>query len=102
MTYQGLTYISGADPPFVHQYSHAWFDFRAKSDAYANYFQNSVTATEAHRRFCMGLSKQFTDYSGDLCGIAALMAENQRSGFVWQTFMSNPEVAAAMTLAGFH
>lgn len=185
MTYQGLTYISGAAPLFVHQYSHAWFDFRAKSDAYANYFQNSVTATEAHRLFCMALSDQFTDYSGDLwgitasdsangylvwggppaigpidgtvvpcaaggslpfvyadtihvlrwirgrygeawqrygyvdafnpltgwydsdvlgidLGIAALMAENQRSGFVWQTFMSNPEVAAAMTLAGFH
>ena len=71
ITYQGLTYISGADPLFVHQYSHAWFDFRSRSDAYANYFQNSVTATEAHRLFCMGLSNQFSDYSGDLWGITA-------------------------------
>jgi len=185
ITYQGFTYISGADPLFVHQYSHAWFDFRTQSDAYANYFQNSVTATEAHRLFCMGLSNQFSDYSGDLwgitasdsvngyvvwggppqigpldgtlvpcaaggslpfvyadtihvlrwirghygqvwqrygyvdafnpltawydsdvlgidLGITALMAENQRSGFVWQTFMSNPEVVQAMSLAGFH
>ena len=184
ITYQGLTYISGADPLFVHQYSHAWFDFRSRSDAYANYFQNSVTATGAHRLFCMGLSDQFSDYSSDLwgitasdsvhgytvwggpppigpidgtvvpsaaggslpflsaealhvlrwirghysqawqrygyvdafnpltgwydtdvlgidLGITALMAENQRSGFVWQTFMSNPEVVAAMSLAGF-
>src|SRR3989475_8289866 len=31
--YQGLSYISGSDPLFVHQYSHAWFDFRNKKDA---------------------------------------------------------------------
>lgn len=185
MTYQGLTYISGADPLFVHQYSHAWFDFRSRQDAYADYFQNSVTATEAHRLFCIALQSQFSDYSSDLWGITAsdsvngyavwggpppigaidgtvvpsapggslpflyadtihvlrwirghyaeswqrygyvdafnpltgwydadvvgihlgimaLMAENQRSGFVWQTFMSNPEVTAAMALAGFN
>jgi hypothetical protein len=30
ITYNGLTYISAADPLFVHQYSHAWFDFRNK------------------------------------------------------------------------
>jgi hypothetical protein len=185
ITYQGLTYTSGADPLFVHQYSHAWFDFRSRTDAYADYFQNSVTATEAHRLFCISLESQFSDYSSDLWGITAadsaagyavwggpppigpidgtvvpcaaggslpflytdtihvlrwirghysqawqrygyvdafnpltgwydsdvlgidlgimaVMAENQRSGFVWQTFMSNPEVAAAMTLAGFH
>jgi hypothetical protein len=30
-----------------------------------------------------------------------LMAENQRTGFVWQTFMQNPEAANAMALAGF-
>ena len=185
ITYQGLTYISGADPLFVHQYSHAWFDFRIRSDSYANYFQNSIAATEAHRLFCVGLNGQFSDYSSDLWGITAsdsangytvwggpptigpidgtvvpcaaggslpflyaetihvlrwirghysqawqrygyvdafnpltgwydgdvlgidlgimaLMAENQRSGFVWQTFMSNAEVVAAMTLAGFH
>ena len=43
--YNGFTYISGNDPIFTHQYSHAWFDFRNKRDAYANYFDNSVTAT---------------------------------------------------------
>jgi hypothetical protein len=30
-----------------------------------------------------------------------LMAENQRSAFVWNTFMMNPEAVAAMTAAGF-
>jgi hypothetical protein len=27
---------------FVHQFSHAWFDFRAQQDDFANYFENSV------------------------------------------------------------
>lgn len=69
--FQGLTYISPAAPLFIHQYSHAWFDFRNKRDAFANYFQNSVTATEAHRLFCISLASNFSDYSGDLWGITA-------------------------------
>src|SRR5437899_1172288 len=41
-SYQGLTYISSPNTPlFTHQYSHAWFDFRNKKDAFADYFQNS-------------------------------------------------------------
>lgn len=35
-------------------------------------------------------------------GIMMLMAENQRTGFVWDTFMKNPEPVAAMTAVGFH
>ena len=188
ITYQGLTYISGSDPLFVHQYSHAWFDFRNKKDAYANYFENSGTATQAHRLFCISLANQFSDYSADLWGITSsdsingyvawggpsaqggiigpvdgsivpcatagsvpfdftdtihvlrwirghypsawqqygyvdafnpltgwydtdvlgidlgismLMAENQRSQLIWNTFMQNPEVQTAMQLAGF-
>jgi hypothetical protein len=34
-------------------------------------------------------------------GITMLMAENQRSGFVWSTFMKNKEAQRAMDLAGF-
>jgi len=34
-------------------------------------------------------------------GIMMLMAENHRTGFVWNTFMKNPEAAAAMTAVGF-
>jgi hypothetical protein len=30
-----------------------------------------------------------------------LMAENHRSGLVWQTFMKNPEARAAMKRVGF-
>src|SRR5437667_514292 len=64
--YQGLSYVAGSDPLFVHQYSHAWFDLRNKKDALTNYFQNSITATQAHRLFCISLANQFSDYSADL------------------------------------
>jgi hypothetical protein len=74
--YQGLSYISGSDPLFVHQYSHAWFDFRNKKDTFTNYFQNSVTATQAHRLFCISLGSQFSDYSADLWGITSSDSKN--------------------------
>jgi hypothetical protein len=34
-------------------------------------------------------------------GITLLMAENARSGFVWEQFGKNPEVGKALELAGF-
>jgi hypothetical protein len=69
--YDGMRYIGSFAPLFVHQFSQAWFDFRGQRDKYADYFQNSVTATEVHRRFCIELGKQFPDYSDDLWGITA-------------------------------
>jgi hypothetical protein len=41
------------------------------------------------------------DVLGIDAGITLLMAENSRSGFVWEQFAKNPEVAKAMELAGF-
>jgi hypothetical protein len=70
-TYDGIKYIGSFAPIFVHQYSLGWFDFRCKRDKYTDYFQNSVLATEAHRRFCLDLGRQFSDYSEDLWGITA-------------------------------
>ena len=184
INYMGLEYISGNDPLFTHQYSHAWFDFRHQQDDYANYFDNSVKATKAHKLFCLSLKGGLPDYSEDTLGnhgvrfrqwlhclgwttsaradrrfhrslrhrrslpflfddcirvlrtirsrypeartpysfvdafnpiagwynldvigidsgITMLMAENHRTGFVWQTFMKNPEVTSAMQKAGF-
>ncbi|MGB2621797.1 MAG: glucoamylase family protein [Candidatus Acidiferrum sp.] len=69
--YQGIEYISGNDPLFTHQYSQAWFDFRRKRDAYANYFENSIKATKAHKLFCLSLHDRFPDYSDDLWGITS-------------------------------
>ena len=182
--YDGLRYIGSFAPLFVHQYSQAWFDFRNKKDRYADYFQNSAIATDVHRRFCLELNEQFSDYSNALWGITAsdsqsgyvvwggppamgpidgtvvpcaaggslpflpsatmrvlrtihdhypqawcrygfvdafnpltgwvdsdvigidtgiimLMAENARTGFVWDTFMKNPEAQRGMEVAGF-
>jgi hypothetical protein len=182
--YDGLRYIGSYAPLFVHQYSQAWFDFRHKRDRYADYFQNSVIATDVHRRFCVSLNPEFSDYTDALWGITAsdsargyvvwggppatgpidgtivpaaaggslpflppetlrvlktvhdhypnawcrygfvdafnpmtdwydtdvigidtgitmLMAENLRSGFVWDTFMKNPEAQRGMENAGF-
>jgi hypothetical protein len=69
--YDGMRYIGSFAPLFVHQYSQAWFDFRHKRDKYADYFENSSIATEAHRRFCLELGRNFPDYSDDLWGITA-------------------------------
>lgn len=70
--YQGLTYITNLFAPlFIHQYSHAWIDFRNKQDKYANYFNNSVTATQAHKAFCLSLQGQFSDYKSNQWGITA-------------------------------
>jgi len=61
-------YISGDDPIFTHQYAQAWFDFRGQRDAYADYFANSVTATHAHKAFCLSMPNW---YSEDYWGITA-------------------------------
>jgi hypothetical protein len=79
--YDGMRYIGSFAPLFVHQYSQAWFDFRGRRDKYADYFQNSVTATEVHRRFCLELGKQFPDYSEDLWGITA--SDSEHGYVVW-------------------
>lgn len=71
MHYHGLTFIAADAPLFAHQFSHAWFDFRAKHDAFANYFENSVTATQAHKLFCLTLAGRFPDYSEKLWGISS-------------------------------
>jgi len=182
MKFEQYEYIGAADPLFVHQYSHAYYDFRNKRDAYADYFKNSVTATKAHKEWCLSLGKPYEDgywgvsasdsqhgytawggppmqgevdgsvvpyaaagslpfvpddclrvlrslkdkygaraygrygfcdafhpdanwYDADVLGIdlgiSVLMAENLRTGFVWETFGRNPEVAVAMAKAKF-
>jgi hypothetical protein len=42
-----------------------------------------------------------TDVIGIDTGITMLMAENARTGFVWDTFMKNPEAKRGMEIAGF-
>lgn len=42
-----------------------------------------------------------SDVIGIDAGITMLMAENLRTGFVWQTFMKNAEATRGMARAGF-
>ena len=79
--YDGMRYIGSFAPLFVHQYSQAWFDFRGKRDRYTDYFQNSVIATDAHRKFCIELGSQFPSYSEDLWGITA--SDSERGYVIW-------------------
>ena len=79
--FEELRYIGSFAPLFVHQYSQAWFDFRSKRDRFADYFLNSAIATEVHRRFCVELHSQFSDYSDDLWGITA--SDYARGYIVW-------------------
>jgi hypothetical protein len=56
--------------------------------------------------FCDALHPQVGWYDPDVLGIdlgiSVVMAENLRSGLIWQTFARNPEVGVAMQKAGFH
>jgi hypothetical protein len=73
--YAGYTYFTSIGVPlFMHQFSHAWIDFRNRREAGGDridYFQNSVTATLAHRTFCINLRHDFPGYEADLWGITA-------------------------------
>jgi hypothetical protein len=67
----GVIYMDAETPLFVHQYSHAWLDFRGRRDRYANYYRNSQRATEAHRQFCIDLAPKFPWFGPDMWGVTA-------------------------------
>ncbi len=69
--FAGIFFIDAGAPLFVHQYSHAWFDFRDRTDRYANYFRNSVRATQAHRLYCMQFAPEFPWYGPSMWGVTA-------------------------------
>jgi hypothetical protein len=184
-SHEGRSFLQGG-PLFTHQYSQAWFDFRGRSDGYADYWQNSIDATLAQRAWSAQQSERYAHWSDDMWGLTAsdsadgyrawgtpghdnesadgtlvpcapggslpfaprecltalarmrdtggpdvwgrygfadafnpqtgwsspdvigidvgitlIMAENLRSGLVWDSFMRAPEVQRAMNLAGF-
>lgn len=87
--YEGIFFIDAGAPLFCHQYSHAWFDFRDRRDEYANYFRNSVRATEAHRLYCLSYAHEFPWYGPDMWGVTA---SDSRTGYrVWCSADSPPD-----------
>ena len=83
MKFQDYTYVSAADPLFVHQYSHAWVDFRGRRDREGgtDWFENSVVATRAHKAFCLSLSSEFPGYTNNVWGITA--SDSQKGYVAW-------------------
>jgi hypothetical protein len=75
----GDAYIESVAPLFVHQYSHAWLDFRNRRDNYADYFENSRLATLRHRSFCLSLRERFPWIDERMWGITA---SDSRYGYI--------------------
>jgi hypothetical protein len=93
-TESGAPYIESAAPLFVHQYSHAWIDFRHQQDAYADYFGNSRLATRRHRRFCLDMRDRFPWFDEQMWGITA---SDSRFGYIdW----GGPETPANAKIDG--
>ena len=72
----GYRYMAAVSPLFIHQFSHAWIDFRGRRERYKNfnvdYFENSVKATRAQRQFFIDvLSKEFPKYNENIWGLTA-------------------------------
>ena len=65
-----------AGPLFVHQYSHAWIDFRGIQDSFmrekgCDYFENSRRATHVQREYALRNPGGFAAYGEDCWGITA-------------------------------
>jgi hypothetical protein len=83
INYAGYTYINDG-PLFTHQYTQAWADLRGLRESwypFTSYFENSATATRAHRQFCIDLAAEFHDYGPDVWGISA--SDSERGYVAW-------------------
>jgi hypothetical protein len=69
-TYAGLHFIEGP-PLFIHQFTHAYVDFRFLRDGYADYYHNSILASLAQRQMCIDLRPEFPSWGERLWGITS-------------------------------
>ncbi len=65
-----------AGPLFMHQFSHAWIDFRGIRDSFmrekdCDYFENSRRATEVQRQYAIRNPRGFGGYGQDSWGLTA-------------------------------
>lgn len=80
MTYQ-WEHLYGTDflyagPLFIHQFSHAWIDFRGIRDAFmrekdCDYFENSRRATYIQRAYAILNPRSFVGYDAEHWGLSA-------------------------------
>jgi hypothetical protein len=69
-TYAGFHFIEGPQL-FIHQFTHAYVDFRFLRDGYADYFHNSILASLAQRQFCIDLRDEFPSWGERLWGLTS-------------------------------
>ena len=65
-----------AGPLFIHQFSHAWIDFRGIQDRFmrekgCDYFENSRRATYVQREYATRNPRSFAGYTSDCWGLSA-------------------------------
>jgi hypothetical protein len=92
--YEGHAYFTTIGVPlFMHQYAHAWIDYRnrreAKGDA-IDYFANSVQATLAHRAFCINLAHEFSAFGPNSWGITA--SDSAKGYLAWGGPPRDPDI----------
>lgn len=92
--YEGHSYFTTIGVPlFMHQYSHAWIDYRGRREIRGDridYFENSVNATLAHRAFCINLRHAFPGYGPDVWGITA--SDSAKGYLAWGGPPNDPEI----------
>jgi len=79
-SYGGYRYV-GTSLLWTYQYPFAWADFRGRRETRAphtDWVANAITATRAHRVFCMDLRKEFPGYAEDIWGITS---SESKSGY---------------------
>lgn len=85
MNYAGYSYLTTKGVPlFMHQYAHAWIDYRHRRERqgwHTDFFQNSINATRAHRAFCISLASEFPAYGPNMWGITA--SDSQKGYLAW-------------------
>jgi hypothetical protein len=92
--YQGYAYFTTIGVPlFMHQYAHAWIDYRNRRESRGDridYFDNSIKATLAHRAFCINLAHDFPAYGPNIWGITA--SDSARGYLAWGGPPRGPEI----------
>jgi hypothetical protein len=80
-------------PLFMHQYAHAWIDFRNRRESKGDridYFENSIGATLAHRAFCINLAHEFPAFGPNMWGISA--SDSAKGYLAWGGPPRDPEI----------
>jgi len=93
MRFQQFEYISAADPLFVHQFSHAFVDFRGRRERRPpgiDWWRNSMVATRAHKAFCLSLAGEFPGYRENVWGITA--SDSAKGYVAWGGPPRNPAI----------